>query len=387
MLPYGDLLLATDRPPPTEAELRPDFVMSVGAATIALANATVRRPVRRTLDLGCGCGTLGLLAAEHSAQVYALDRNPRAVEYARFNALFNGLSNVVAREGNLFDPVADLRGGFDLVVCNPPFIISPESRFLYRDSGMRGDEICRTIARQVPEFLAEGGLCQMLCNWAHVAGQDWRRHLAGWFEGGGCDIWVMRFETTDVAAYADAWAHKADNPAAMLEDWMAYYRQNGIEAVGLGLVCMRRRTGGRNWLRIEDGVKPARPIGDDIVTGLRVRDFLEEADDEALLASRLVAAPEVRLEQRCEPRDGGWAVTESVLSRDKGISARGAADPYVATLVARCTGRRPLGELVAELAASLGRSPAEVAGPLLGIVRQLLLQGLLVPADAVTSKC
>jgi len=250
---------------------------------------------------------------------------------------------------------------------------------------MRGDEICRTIARQVPEFLAEGGLCQMLCNWAHVAGEDWRQHLAGWFEESGCDVWVMRFETADVAAYADAWTTKADDPPAMLEQWMAYYRQNRIEAVSLGLVCMRRRTGGRNWLRIEDGVKPARPVGDDVVTGFRLRDFLEDADDDVLLASFLVAAPGVRLEQHCEPRDGGWAVTESILSRDAGIPARGAADPYIAALVARCTGRRPLGELVGELAASLGRSRADVAKPLLGIVRQLVLQGILVPADSLTS--
>ena len=382
MLPYGDLLLVTDRPPPTEAELRPDFVMSVGAATITLANATVRRPVGRTLDLGCGCGTLGLLAAEHSDEVYALDRNSRAVAYTRFNALFNGSANVRAIEGNLFEPVADMRQGFDLVVCNPPFIISPESRYLYRDSGMRGDEICRTIVRQAPEFLAEGGFCQMLCNWAHVAGEDWKQHLAGWFEGGGCDAWVMRFETTDVASYADAWARKADDSAGMLEEWMAYYRQNGIEAVSLGLVSLRRRTGPRNWVRIEDGPKPAGPIGNDVVTGFRLRDFLDGSDDRALLASRLAAAPDLRLVQRYEPRDGGWGPTESVLSREAGIPARGAADPYVATLVARCTGRRPLAELVAELAASMGRSPAEVAPPLLGVVRQLVLQGILVPAES-----
>ena len=386
MLPYAGLVLATDQPPRTEAEVRPDFVMSVGAATITLANATVRRPARRTLDLGCGCGTLGLLAAGHSEEVYCLDRNSRAVAYTKFNALLNGLENVKALEGNWFEPVESLRGGFDLIVCNPPFVISPEARYLYRDSGMRGDEICRTIARQAPAFLAEGGYHQMLCNWAHVAGEDWRQGLASWFGGSGCDAWVLRSETHDAATYADTWTRQAGQRDAAETDrvfgrWMEYYRVEGIESVSAGLVTMRRTSGRRNWVRIEDGPKKTVvPIGDEIAAGFVVRDVVELADDAALLATRLRAAPDLRLEEHAEVQQGGWRVLQATLGRSGGLGNRGSADPSVAGLVGACTGDRPLGQVVQELAGRMGRPADEVAPAVARIVRQLMLEGFLAPA-------
>ena len=381
MLPYGPLVIVTDRPPRTEAEVPPDFVMSVGAATITLANATIRNDFRgRTLDLGCGCGTLGLLAAGHSREVLALDRNPRAVRFTEFNAALNGLANVRALEGNLFEPVADLAHGFGLIVCNPPFIISPESRYLYRDSGMRGDQICRTVVRGAPQYLAEAGFAQVLCNWAHLSGEDWEEHVSSWFDGSGCDAWVMRFETTDVAAYADAWVREGKGQREF-EQWMAYYRQNRIEAVSLGLITMRRRSG-RNWVRIEDAAKPARAIGTDVYDGMFARDFVEQADDEELMGTPLWAAPDTRIEQRLELAEGSWRVGESALYREGGMAPRGEADLYVASLIARCDGRRTLGELVIELAAELGRPKEAVAPAALGVVRQLILQGFLAPAQS-----
>ena len=44
----------------------------------------------------------------------------------------------------------------------------------YTFSGRPADQLSRAITRAVPEFLREGGYCQMVCNWAVVAGQDWR---------------------------------------------------------------------------------------------------------------------------------------------------------------------------------------------------------------------
>lgn len=61
-------------------------------------------------------------------------------------------------------------------------------KYIYRDSCMEADQIYQKIVRQAPQFLNEGGYCQMLCNWAENEGQDWRERLHRWFEGTGCDI-------------------------------------------------------------------------------------------------------------------------------------------------------------------------------------------------------
>jgi methylase of polypeptide subunit release factors len=74
----------------------------------------------RLLDLGCGTGVVGLLAARAGAKVVSVDLNPSAVRNAGLNALLNGLEGAIdVRKGDLFEAVAGER--FDLVVFNPPF--------------------------------------------------------------------------------------------------------------------------------------------------------------------------------------------------------------------------------------------------------------------------
>ena len=103
---------------------------------MALAGATVRRPIGSSLDLGTGCGIQALFAAAHSDRVVASDVNPRAVALATLTMALNGAGNVEMRTGDLLDPVAGET--FGLVVANPPFVISPSERYLFRDGDAAG---------------------------------------------------------------------------------------------------------------------------------------------------------------------------------------------------------------------------------------------------------
>jgi hypothetical protein len=197
---------------------------------------------------------------------------------------------------------------------------------------------------------------------------------------------VLRSETHDAATYADTWTRQAGQRDAAETDrvfdrWMEYYRAEGIESVSAGLVTMRRTSGRRNWVRIEDGPKKiVAPIGDEIAAGFVVRDLVELADDEALLATRLRAAPDLRLEEHAEVQPGGWRVLQATLGRPGGLGNRGSADASVAGLVGACTGERPLGQVVQELAGRMGQPADEVAPAVARIVRQLMLEGFLAPA-------
>lgn len=141
LLPFRNLILAFDLPAMLLTPLRRHYVMGIGGSTITLSQLTIRRPSRHTLDLGCGCGVHAFLAAPHSRQVAAVDLNPRAVQLAAFNARLN---NINCLEGDFFGPVGEQK--FDLIISNPPFVISPETRFIYRDGGMEADSVCRGIA-------------------------------------------------------------------------------------------------------------------------------------------------------------------------------------------------------------------------------------------------
>lgn len=77
------------------------------------------RPTDRVLDMGTGSGVSALLAAKVSADVVAVDINPKSVECAVANAERNGVADRIAfLQSDVFDAVA---GEFDLIVFDPPF--------------------------------------------------------------------------------------------------------------------------------------------------------------------------------------------------------------------------------------------------------------------------
>jgi len=95
------------------------------------------------LDLGCGYGVVGIVAARLSdgGRVILTDVNERAVALARRNLQANGIRNAEVRMGGLYAPVADLR--FDHILCNPPL--------------RAGRAIVDRIVSEAPDHLHEGG--------------------------------------------------------------------------------------------------------------------------------------------------------------------------------------------------------------------------------------
>ena len=384
LFPYQDMVIAYDLSRRLLTEEGADFVMGIGGSSITLANLTVRRPASRALDLGTGCGFQAFLAAKHCDKVFAVDRNPRAVALATFNAKINGLSGVECREGDLFGPVDGMT--FDLIVSNPPFVISPESRYIYRDSGMVGDEICRKILREAPAYMTEGGFCQILCNWGEYGDQGWSDRLKGWFDGSGCDVLVMRNTSQDVATYAAKWLRhteklEIDNLQELFDEWMAYYREHGIERIGGGVINMRRRHGGTNWFRADDGVETIYgPGGEYIIKVFAAQDFLEEAaDDEALLGMFFSISPDLRMVQQKAPSPDGWALEVSEVHLSRGLAEKGRIDPYVEGLLIGCDGTRPLKDLIADIASALGVEVSRIEPSVCAMVRDFVGKGFLLP--------
>ena len=382
---YDDLMVAWDFSREARGVLNADYVMGISPSSLTLSGLTIRRPITSTLDLGTGSGFQAMLAAKHSKQVLATDLNPRAVEIADFNARLNDLDNMECKAGDLFEPAEDRK--FDLIVSNPPFIISPENRFFFLHSGLKGDEVCRTIARQAPRLLNDGGYCQFMVNWTVLKGVDWRERLADWFEGSGCDAWVMHRGTNSADEYAGIWIESDDlNRAeltALFNKWMDYYESEGIEAIGSGLVIMRRAGDHPNWVRIDDAPpNMAYSCGEDVERCMRAQDFLNSRNDEALLDASFVLAKDARFNQESRPGETGWEPIASTVRLDDGLQYVGAIDSHGAALIGRCDGRTPFRVLLEDLAAAIGSDLPTITPDAAAIVRRLVSQGFLVPVSA-----
>ena len=76
----------------------------------------------RVLDMGTGCGILGILAAKKTSSVVAVDVNPHAVHCAQENAkLYNVRSKMDFVQGDLFAPLRK-EEKFDVILFNAPYL-------------------------------------------------------------------------------------------------------------------------------------------------------------------------------------------------------------------------------------------------------------------------
>lgn len=131
-----------------------------GPDTVRFIGATMRAAQRlpapaRIVEIGCGAGPAAVELALRfpNAEVIASDVNPDALALTQANARLAGARLATCRS----DVLADVEGGFDLAVSNPPYILDSDQR-TYRDGGgMLGAELSLRIAREALERLRPGG--------------------------------------------------------------------------------------------------------------------------------------------------------------------------------------------------------------------------------------
>lgn len=237
----------------TGKPLRRDHVLGIGGATMNLLSLTMRTPVESALDLGTGCGIQALYLARHSQRVVATDISARAVAITRFNSELNS-ANLDVRLGSLFEPVDGEQ--FDLIVSNPPFVITPQSLregglMEYRDGGMERDTLIGMIIRQAPDYLSDGGVMQMLGNWEVIAGVDeelgWSSRVDHWLADLPVDAWVLQRDLLDPTQYVEMWLRDSggtlqDRPVVdqAYEAWIGDFAHAGVAFIGMGSLAMRR---------------------------------------------------------------------------------------------------------------------------------------------------
>ena len=251
------LIVASD-PQPPHRRLNPDHVIAPGPASRALAAVTIRAPAGAALDLCCGSGVQTVLAARHAGTLVATDLNPRALQLAALSAALSHVENVEWRLGDLFEPVRD--DHFDLIVSNPPFVISPARNLTFRDGGRRGDELSHLVVAGIATRLTDGGFGHALCSWVQRDGQHWSETPRSWLEGCGCDAVILHLDSEGPVTHAVRWTSlDAPTPAEAIDQaatWVDHYRKLGIERIATGIVVLRRRAG-RNGSTARNSSRPA----------------------------------------------------------------------------------------------------------------------------------
>lgn len=170
-----------------EFAVSPAVLIPRADTEVLVEEALARRGEARTaLDIGTGSGVIAVaLALEVSAlAVTAIDLSAAALEVAAQNAASHGVKERIRfREESL----AEVRGTFDLVVSNPPYIAEAELAALMpevRDheprlalaAGVDGLDAYRLLAARAAELLAPGGwlLVEVGLGQAQAVAELWR---------------------------------------------------------------------------------------------------------------------------------------------------------------------------------------------------------------------
>jgi hypothetical protein len=359
-------------------------VTGLSPAGIAVAYTTIRRDIRAALDVGTGSGIQALLTAHHAERVVGTDINRHALSLASLNQHLNAVSNATWMEGSWFEPAR--RERFDLVIANPPVVISPDNAILARDSAIGGAELSRQMIRQAADHLVDGGFATVLCNWAHDEG-GWEQAPREWLAGLPCDAVLIRFGSHDPVFYAMSHLDRRhldpDIEAETIKRWSDHYRSTGAERIAVGVIVLRHRLAGPHWTRaFEADGSPNGPGGGQLERMFAAGDFLASHSGPRGLRDLLSTGWRLveghRLDQALVHENGAYAPGPAVLRWEPGLRVSARVNPQVAPLLSACDGVRPLGRLVSEIAPPEGLDHAEFQQICLSAVRDLIARGYLV---------
>ncbi len=373
----------------TGRPLAPDHVLGIGGATTSLLTLTIRDHVGSALDIGTGCGIQALYLATHADHVVATDLSERACAIARFNAALNG-ADIDVRQGSLFEPVATER--FDLVVSNPPFVITPDSvrtsgLLEYRDGGMERDTLIATILSEVPDHLNPGGTAQMLANWEIPVGLDpdveWSGRVDGWLRGLPVDAWVVQRDVLDPARYVEMWMRDSGDMLVARDewehtyaDWLEDFDRAGVAAIGLGFIVVRALAAAGVGAR-EDGARAyvleldaATPRGEDVVRALSAMGLPED-----LSPLRLARADDVTEERHYTPGEPDPRVI--MEHQGGGLGRSIPVGSEVAALVGVADGELSVAQIITAISALTGQQVGDLRERTVAAVRELIAAGML----------
>ncbi len=391
--PYGEddttYWLASDlSAAATGSPLRLDHVLGVGGASATLAQWTIRRHVGRALDLGTGCGIQSVHLVGRADQVVATDLSPRALGFAEFNFALNDL-NVVCRQGDLFEPVADET--FDLLVSNPPFVVTPRHPavpvYEYRDAGRVGDTFVRELLTGIPARLNPGGVAQFLANWEIPRGSTWQETCREWFAGLGLDAWVIQRETQDPAEYAELWSRDAgvEPRSAAFEvlygAWLDDFASRDVERIGFGVVTLHRPTSERApWLDLEDVRSPVGAgVAARVEECLDARNWLADNGIDAMLDEAWVCSPDVVEQRFSQPGDERPLILQA--TRGAPLPRTVTVDSATAALLGVCDGELTARAALLAIAELLDEAPERTRAEVIPRFRRLVGDGFVVRPD------
>ncbi len=320
------------------------------------------------LDLCAGTGIAALVAAQNGArQAWAFDITARSTHFAEFNRRLNAIPNVIALEGDLYEPAGDQT--FDRIVAHPPYLPVYRPHFVFDSGGQDGEQVVRRVVEGLPQYLREGGRFYAL-----TMGSDrekpFEQRLREWL-GDAAPDFDIAFVARRTLSPRDYAADAVINHKGSVDDitgWRELFTQWGVRNLVYGLVVIQRRATDRPVFTIRREAS--------VNTGPAECAWLVEwataaSDINTILEAKPRAGKHATLRVGHALADGAWHPQSYRLESQYPFTVNMRAEPWSANLLTIADGSLTTSELFDRL------NPNADLSRFAQIVTALIFAGLL----------
>ena len=340
------------------------------------------RPCDQMLELCGGTGLAALRASAFARKSWTADITARATACADFNIRLNGLTNVKAVEGDLYEPVGDET--FDLIVAHPPYVPAlTENKLIFRDAGQDGEQITRRIIEGAPRYLRPGGRLYCLCQATDRKGALLETRVRGMLGEAEAefDVVLVTMQEYDPLEYYTRAAVMGRETYASIGDWYQCFQSMEVERLVYGLIVLQRHRSAAPTITVRRQVAPE--ISPREVDWLLEWEAVVRAPGMpgALLEARPAAAPGVSLMMSLRQQGEEWQPAEVAMGTQWPFMLRVDTPVWAATLLSRADGKATVRDHL-EFFGSAGIIQGdEGARSFLQLVQFLISAGILTVAS------
>lgn len=362
-----------------------DYVMGV-AATTRMAKLLVppTRP-RKILDLCCGGGWLAIGLSGPGTSVTGTDLNPRAIEMARFNALLNRVPDIEWKVESWYAAVEEET--FDLIVANPPFVMSPGGQSIALDTE-NNHGILPDVLEGLPQRLNPDGFATMLLDWPFLDEEDWSAPVLKHLERKGLQVFLFEVKRWSPREYARNWVGQdprfedEEEGRREVARWIRSFEERKLPGVSSGFLVVRKCQEGCEWVMTEsrqiNGINTE--ASRDLLRIFEGRRWLHE-NRKDLLELKYRVIDGLAKTSGSVMEKGVWKKVNLRLQSPGLVAYDGHIDEGLLGIIEAASAGKLINECLVQLAKPLGVEPEAIREQVRSLVRELVTLGILVPAE------
>jgi methylase of polypeptide subunit release factors len=332
-------------------------------------------PCEAFLDLCSGTGIAAMVAVRSGAKhAWAYDVTERSTHFAEFNKRLNGIANMTAARGDLYEPAGNLT--FDRIAAHAPYVPVFRHNMVFDSGGQDGEQIVRRVIEGLPRYLRPGARF-----YAPLVGTDrdepFEMRIRDWLGPAETEFdvafFVNRLFTPSIYVAEAISRNRAT--IADAKPWRELFEQLRVKQIARGFLIIQRRAQSRPVFTVRRQVGPR--SGPAEQHGLVDWETSMATGVPGLLSERPRACSEIHMRVEHRLTEEGWSPQSYVLDTEYPFVLEVPVQAWTAHLLALADGSKTSAELLQTMKAEGAVHPNTPAPEFAQVIAQLVAGGFL----------